>query len=176
MRRDWKVRPAMLNGVSRTRSTAVVTGSPSSYEVYQLDRIARGDAHVAERRAAHDPAVVLDHHGARIERQLGEQLEQGRARRNRPALSVDDDVDGVVHCHASSIRRAAAPGSVASHSARMAAAPYAPAAFTSRARSGVTPPMAITGSSSRAISRSRSRPSGERSGWVAVAYTGPTTR
>jgi len=65
--------------------------------MHQLDRVARGDADLPERRPAHDVAIVLDHDGAWIERQIGEQLEQGNALRNRLGLPVDDDVDRVLH-------------------------------------------------------------------------------
>src|SRR6266516_2594643 len=178
-RREWTVRPAMVSGVSRTTSTVVVIRSPASHEMHQLDRVARGDLHLAERRAAHDRAVVLHHHGARVERQRLQQLEQGGAARHRPLLPVHRDVDGLArHCfrNPSSMLRAAVAGSAASHSALIAAAPYTPAAVSSGIRSAVTPPTAITGSPSCAISARRSRPSGDAWGCVAVANTGPTKR
>src|SRR5258708_17844955 len=58
-RREWNTRPPMVRGTSFTTSRAVVIGSPSSYEMHQLDGIARGDAHLAQRRPAHDAAVVV---------------------------------------------------------------------------------------------------------------------
>src|SRR5258708_9424982 len=60
-RREWNTRPPMVRGMSFTTSRAVVMGSPSSYEMHQLDGIARGDAHLAQRRPAHDAAVLLHH-------------------------------------------------------------------------------------------------------------------
>src|SRR2546425_6222064 len=59
MSRDWNVRPPMVRSVSRTRSSAVVIASPAADEVHQLDRVAGPDAHVAQRRAPHDGAVVF---------------------------------------------------------------------------------------------------------------------
>src|SRR5258708_14636300 len=56
-RREWNTRPPMVRGMSFTTSRAVVIGSPSSYEMHQLDGIARGDAHLAQRRPAHDAAA-----------------------------------------------------------------------------------------------------------------------
>src|SRR5258705_1936036 len=162
IRRDWNVRPPIVSGVS-----CIVASSPS-HEVHQPRRVAGGAPAGPQRPPAHDLAVVLDDHGARVERQLGQQLEQGHARRHGPGLPVDDDVDGVIHCSSSNIRRATSPASAASHRARIAAAPYAPAAFTSRARPGPIPPIAITGNPSFAICASVSSPSGGRSGWVAV--------
>src|SRR5258708_39945554 len=64
-RREWNTRPPMVRGTSFTTSRAVVIGSPSSYEMHQLDGIARGDAHLAQRRPAHDAAVFLPHHRPR---------------------------------------------------------------------------------------------------------------
>src|SRR2546422_4452280 len=117
--------------------------------MHQLDRVARSYRHVAELWAAHDRAVVLDNHDARIELQRAEQLEQGSASRHRAPLAVHRDLDRVVHPGSScSMRRTAPAGSVASHKARIAAAPYAPAARSPGIRSGVTPPMAMTGSPS----------------------------
>src|SRR5438093_1122761 len=52
--------------------------------MHQLDRVARSYRHVAELRAAHDRAVVLDDHDARIELQRADQLEQGGAARRSP--------------------------------------------------------------------------------------------
>src|SRR5690349_22346793 len=141
MRREWNVRPPTTKGVSRTVSTAAVMRSAPSHEVHQLDRVARGDGDVAEPGAAHDRAVVLDDHGARVERERAQQLEQGEAGRHRPALAVDRDVDRLAHgSQGSSMRRAASAGSAASHRARIAATPNAPARRSSPARSGVTPP------------------------------------
>src|SRR2546422_7944973 len=137
-RRDWNVRPPMVSGLSCASSTAFVRRSPASHEVHQLDRVALRHPHVPQRRAAHDAAVVLDHDGARIERERPEQLEQRGVPGHGAAFSVHDDVDRFRHATRSSIiRRAVAAGSTASHSARIAATPYAPAAFTSRTRSGV---------------------------------------
>src|SRR2546428_6747151 len=88
MRRDWNVRPPVARGASGARSTAVVMVSPASHEVHQLDRVARGHADLGERGAAHDAAVVLDDHRARVELERLEQLEQRRARVHRARLPV----------------------------------------------------------------------------------------
>src|SRR3989441_10050757 len=118
--------------------------------MHQLDRVARSYRHVAELRSAHDRAVVLDNHDARIELQRAEQLEQGGASRHRAPLAVHRDLDRVVHPRSScSMRRAAPAGSAASHKARIAAAPYAPTARSPGIRSGITPPMAIDRKSTR---------------------------
>src|ERR1051325_4321305 len=176
MRREWNVRPPTTNGVSRMVSTAAVMSAPS-YEMHQLDRVARSDRDVPQPGAPHDRAVVLDHHGARVELERAEQLEQRGAARHPALLPVHHDVDRIGHdCHSSSICRAASAGSAASHSARIAATPYAPARRTSPTRAGVTPPMAITGRPSATIAPSRANPSGSRSGCVAVRYSGPTKR
>src|SRR5436309_15467798 len=145
--------------------------------MHQLDRVARSYRHVAELRAAHDRAVVLDDPAARIDLQRAEQVEQRGAARHRPPLAVHRDVDRVVHPRSScSMRRTAPAGSVASHRARIAAAPYAPAARSPGIRSGVTPPMAMTGSPSATIAARSSGAIGARSGCVSVAYTCPTRR
>src|SRR5437660_12866517 len=68
-RREWNTRPPMVRGMSFTTSTAVVIGSPASHEMHQLDGVARGDAHVAQRGPAYDAAVVLDDDGARVQLQ-----------------------------------------------------------------------------------------------------------
>src|SRR3989442_4062209 len=142
--------------------------------MHQLDRVARSYRHVAELRAAHDRAVVLDDDDARIELQRAEQLEQGGASRHRAPLAVHRDVDRVVHPRSScSMRRAAPAGSAASHKARIAAAPYAPAARSPGIRSGITPPMAMTGSPSATITARSSGASGAPSRCLAGAYTGP---
>src|SRR2546426_8070621 len=74
--------------------------------MHQLDRVARSYRHVAELWAAHDRAVVLDNHDARIELQRAEQLEQGGASRHRAPLAVHRDLDRVVHPRSScSMRR-----------------------------------------------------------------------
>src|SRR5712692_11813897 len=68
-RREWNTRPPMVRGMSFTTSRAAVIESPSSHEMHQLDGVARGDAHLAQRGTAHDAAVVLHHHGARVQLQ-----------------------------------------------------------------------------------------------------------
>src|SRR5438309_7748724 len=139
--------------------------------MHQLDRVPGRDRRLPERRAAHDAAVVLDDDRAGVERELREQLEQRHAGPYGPGRSVHDDFH-----NPSSTCLAAAPGSVASHTARIAAAPCAPASRTSRASRAVTPPIAITGNPSVTTSRSPSNPSGARPGGVAVGNTGPTRR
>src|SRR6266851_4054710 len=176
-RREWNTRPPMVRGMSFTTSRAVVIGSPSSYEMHQLDGIARGDAHVAQRRPAHDAAVVLHHHGTRVEFQCRQELEQRRAVRDGAPLAVHHDLDRLTHpVNPSSICRAAASGSSASHRPRIAATPYAPAARTAAIRAGVMPPIATTGRPSAATPASPDSPSGVRSGWLAVGNTVPTKR
>src|SRR5258708_7648874 len=86
LRREWKVRPPMRNGVSRAVATVVVTGSAAPDEVHQLYRVPRGDPNVAERGAAYDRAVVLHHDGARVELERREDFEQRRAPRHRVGL------------------------------------------------------------------------------------------
>src|SRR2546426_8723216 len=111
MRRDWNVRPPMVSGVSCAGSTAVVMRSPASHEVHQLDRVALRHPHVPQRRAAHDAAVVLDHDGARIERERPEQLEQRGGPGPRAAVSAPDDGARFRHAaRAPVLRRAGAPG------------------------------------------------------------------
>src|SRR5258708_15332242 len=58
-RRELNTRPPMVRGMSFTSSRAVVIGSPSSYEMHQLDGIARCHAHLAQRLPAHDAAGSL---------------------------------------------------------------------------------------------------------------------
>src|SRR5881275_789411 len=124
MRREWKVRPPMVNGVSRSVSTAVAIGSPPSHEMHQLDRVPRSYSDLAQRGPADDGAVVLHHDGARVELERSEQLEQRHAPRYRAALPVQRDIDRVAHCVSScAILRAVAAGSAASHKARIAATP-----------------------------------------------------
>src|SRR5947207_15375449 len=93
MRREWNVRPPMVNGVSRSVSTAVAIGSPPSYEMHQLDRVPRSYSDVAQRGPADDGAVVLHHDGARVELERSEQLEQRHAPRHRAALPFQRDGD-----------------------------------------------------------------------------------
>src|ERR1051326_2784238 len=157
MRREWNVRPPTTNGVSRMASTAAGMSAPS-YEMHQLHRVGRGYRDVPQPGAPHDRAVVLDHHGARVELERAEQLEQRGAARHPALLPVHQDVDRIGHdCHSSSICRAASAGP------RRA----------SPTRAGVTPPMGITGRPSATIAPSRAGPSGSRSGCVAVRYSGP---
>src|SRR5690242_4580683 len=92
-RRDWKVRPAIMNGVSRSAPPALVISSASD-EVHQLDRVARGHAHLAQAGAANDLPVVLDHHGARVELEHREQFEERGAGRYAARRAVHHDVDG----------------------------------------------------------------------------------
>src|SRR5258708_33482459 len=80
-RREWNTRPPMVRGMSFTTSRAVVMGSPSSYEMHQLDGIARGDAHLAQRRPAHDAAVLLPPHPHRGRFPWPPELQQRRAPR-----------------------------------------------------------------------------------------------
>src|SRR6267142_23734 len=149
--------------------------SPASYEVHQLDGVARGDAHVAQRGPAHDAAVVLDDDGARVELQRRQQLQQRRPARHRVRRAVHHDLNCVVHTvNPSNICRAAASGSSTSHRPRIAATPYAPAARTAATRAGVMPPIATTGRPSAATPASPDSPSGVRSGWLAVGNTVPT--
>src|ERR1051326_7727109 len=96
MRREWNVRPPTTNGVSRMASTAAVMSAPS-YEMHQLDRVARGYRDVPQPGAPHDRAVVLDHHGARVELERAEQLEQRGAARHAALLPVHQDVDRIGH-------------------------------------------------------------------------------
>src|ERR1041385_3101538 len=118
-RREWNTRPPIVRGMSFTTSTAVVIGSPASHEMHQLHGVARSDAHVAQRRAAHDVAVVLHHHGARVELQRGQELQQRRAARYRVRLTVHYDLDCFIHAvNFSSTCWAAVSGSSASHKPR----------------------------------------------------------
>src|SRR5690242_10351760 len=176
-RREWNTRPPMVSGMSFTTSTAVVIGSPSAHEMHQLDRVTLGDAHIAQRRPAHDAAVVLDDHGARVELQRRQQLQQRRAVGDGARLAVHHDLDCLAHAvNFSSTCCAATSGSSASHKPRIAATPYAPAARTAATRSGVIPPIATTGRPSAAMSASPGSPSGVRSGWLAVGNTAPAKR
>src|SRR2546422_5117210 len=126
-RRDWNVRPPMVSGLSCASSTAVVMRSPASHEVHQLDRVALRHAHVPQRRAAHDAAVLLDHDGARIERERPEQLEQRGVPGHGAAVSLHDDVDRFRHATSSPIiPRAGAAGPAAAPPAPNPAPPSPP--------------------------------------------------
>src|SRR5881409_3927096 len=78
-------------------STAVVIASAPSDEVHQLDRIPFRYGHTREAGASHDRAVMLHHHGAGIELERRQELEQRGARGYRTRLTVDCDVDGTAH-------------------------------------------------------------------------------
>src|SRR5438045_4858728 len=111
--------------------------------MHELDRVARGYRDVAQSGAPHDRAVVLDHHGAGVELERAEQLEQRGAARHPALLPVHHDVDRIGHdCNSSSICRAAPAGSAVSHSARIAATAYTPARRTPPTRARGTPPIA----------------------------------
>src|SRR5947208_16502787 len=92
MRREWNVRPPMASGVFRTSSAAVVMRLPPSHEMHQLDCVASGDLHTAERRPTHDRAVVLHHHGAWVQLQGLHQLERGGVPRPRRVLALHRDI------------------------------------------------------------------------------------
>src|SRR6266705_1683000 len=95
-----------------------------SYEMHQLDRVPGCDAHLGERGAAHDPAVMLHHHAPRVECQRAQQLEERRPFGYRPRLAVHGYADCLIHAPRScTMRRAVSAGSMASHSARIAATP-----------------------------------------------------
>src|SRR5690348_2030186 len=176
-RRERNTRPPMVRGTSVTTYAAVVIGSPPTDGVHQLDGGARGVADVAQGGPAHDAAIVLHHHGARVELQRGQQLQQRRAVRDGARLAVHHDLDCLTHAvNVSSTCWAAVSGSSASHKPRIAATPYAPAARTAATRSGVIPPIATTGRPSAAMSARPDNPSGVRSGWLAVGNTVPAKR
>src|SRR5438270_7509708 len=181
----------MVSGVSWIVSTAVVTGSASASrrlgvscsastdKMHELDRITGRDFDVGESRPAHDTAIVLDHDGPRIERQLSQHFQQRRTVSDLLELAIYHNVHQLFHAtHSSRMRRTVCAGSASSQKALIAAIPYAPLVLRSRTRFTVMPPMAMTGTSpaAAAILRNCSSPSGFRDGWDAVTYTGPTTR
>lgn len=76
-------------------------------------------------RPPHDPAIELDHHGARIETEMLKEIRRGGGTREPPRLTVHHDLEiaHVVSAQGASMARVAAAGSAACHSARMAATP-----------------------------------------------------
>src|SRR5207247_2430094 len=113
------------------------------------------------------PVLPRTHHETRVERAYADGERHVLIR-----------IYGRVHaCIGQSRRRAACDGASACHIRRIAATPWIAApAMCSGIRSGPTPPMAMTGNPRPTISCNRARPSGARSGWVAVGNTGPTKR
>ncbi len=118
MRRDWNVRPPIVSGVSSTVSTAVVIASPSTDKMHELNRIAGRDFHVAESWPAHDAAIVLDDHRARIELQLSQDFEQGRTLSELLAFSVHHHVHQLFHATNPVRHRPKRPGSRRSRTLR----------------------------------------------------------
>jgi hypothetical protein len=104
---------------------ANTAGCYTADEVHQLDRVAGGEGGGAQAGTADDLAVELHDHGARVEAQRRQQIEQGRRLGDAARLSVHHDLH-VAHpssIHGASRASAAAAGSGACHSARMAATP-----------------------------------------------------
>src|SRR4051812_12303627 len=190
IRRDRKLRPAMVRGSSMVGAESVLVmsipsfvsesefsrkdnsewGSSSSYEVHQLDGVSSSERGLLQLSSTDDLAVKLHDYGPRVEAEVREERGHGRGAGDPPRFSIQDDlyVGHTSLSQGSNRARVAPAGSGACQSARMAATPYAPADFTSHARLGVTPPMAITGTPRLVISRTRPTPAALCSGWEGV--------
>ncbi len=93
MRRDVKVRPEMVKGLSVTCESVLAAAD----EVDDLHTIPVGNRGVPERLAFDDSQIVLDRNTAWIEGKRGEQLDERHALFEVVWFAVEHDLHVLVH-------------------------------------------------------------------------------